>query len=258
MTITIGNGVELDRRLFAFVGNYGSGKTEVAVNFTIALSKVVKPVAIVDMDIVNPYFRCREAQEQLENEGIETIFPKGEYFWADLPIILPQVKGVLERKNGYVVLDVGGEDMGARILASLDDSLKEKDADYLFVLNLSRPFTDDVKGCLETFKMIEDAGKIRLTGIVLNTHLLLDTTPETIYNGYTKAREVAEKSRLPIRFVSIEKGLLAKLDMSQVPSPVLPLERIMRHPWDMKPVCRFGPKELTKAADLNQKNRKKS
>lgn len=257
MTVTIGNNIEIAKRLFAFVGNYGSGKTEVAVNFTLALAQVTKPVAIVDMDVVNPYFRCREAQVELEKQGIETIFPKGEYFWADLPIILPEVKGVLERANGHVVLDVGGEDMGVRVLASFDETLKGKDADYYFVLNLSRPFTDNVKGCLDTFKMIEDAGKMKLTGIVLNTHLINDTTPDIIYSGYEKAREVSDQSRLPIKFVAVEQGVLDQLDISKINSPILPLVRIMRPPWEAQPVCRFGPKDLTKAADLNQNNRKR-
>lgn len=257
MSVTIGNNIELDKRLFAFVGNYGSGKTEVSVNFTLALAKAAEQVAIVDLDIVNPYFRCREAQEELEKQGIETIFPKGEYFWADLPIILPQVKGVLSRNTGHVVLDVGGEDMGARVLASFDDDLKGKDADYFFVLNLSRPFTDDVEGCLKTFKMIEDAGKIKLTAIVLNTHLIHDTTPDIIYSGYEKAREVSDQSRLPIKFVAVEQSVLQDLDISRISSPILPMTRIMRPPWEIRPVCRFGPKELTKAADLNQNNRKR-
>lgn len=242
--ITIGNGIEIKKHIFAFVGNYGSGKTEVAVNFTLALSKAVKPVAIVDMDVVNPYFRCREAVAELEKEGIETIFPKGEYFWADLPIILPEVKGVIERKNGHVVLDVGGEDMGARILASFDDSLKGADAEFFFVLNLSRPFTDNIKGCLQTFKLIEDAGKISLTGIVLNTHLIHETTTETIYRGYDEALKVSQQSGLPIRFIAIEEGVFANINTKAIHSPILPIKRIMRPPWETKPICRLGPKNL--------------
>ena len=105
-----------------FTGNYGSGKTEVAVNYASWLAREGKRVQIADLDLVNPYFRVREAREPLEKLGIEVVAPAGDYHSADLPILLPQVKGLIEHPKGYTILDVGGDNVGATVLSALTTS----------------------------------------------------------------------------------------------------------------------------------------
>lgn len=203
-----------------------------AVNFAIALAEMsYTSTSIVDLDIVNPYFRCREVSEILEEAGIKVVCPKGEFKWADMPIILPEIKGLLEGGEGYVVLDVGGNDVGARVLASLSGSIDRKGSETLFVLNTSRPFTRDVAGAIKMIGDVAKGGDIEIKGLVVNPHLIDETTPDIIYNGVDVAGEVSEKTGIPIRFVSVMKDLTDGLDIGRIGSPVFPMERRMLPPW---------------------------
>lgn len=235
MKIKLINGSYHLSRVTIFIGNFGSGKTEVAVNFALTLANVrpkLPQLSIVDLDIVNPYFRCREACEELDAAGIGTVFPKGEFKWADLPIILPEVKGVLENKDGLAVLDVGGDDIGARILSSLSDSIDKKECDVLFVLNISRPFTSDAKGATKMMNEVSEAGGIPITGLAVNPHLIQETAPELIYKGILMAEEVSKQTNIPIRFVSAIDEMIKELDLSKIGHPVLSLKRRMLKPWE--------------------------
>ncbi|RKX27885.1 MAG: cobalamin biosynthesis protein CobQ, partial [Candidatus Zixiibacteriota bacterium] len=128
-----------NKRVLVVVGGYGSGKSEVSVNLARHLASSGQlHVAIADLDIVNPYFRSREATEQLEKLGIETLHPKGSQAFADLPIIIPQVKSAIEGYDGVLILDVGGDDAGARVLGSLAGTFPSDDHEVLFVLNANR------------------------------------------------------------------------------------------------------------------------
>jgi len=127
-------------RILLFVGNYGSGKTEVSVSLAIRLAKDHR-VAVADLDVVNPYFRCREARGEMESRGIRVINPEGEYRAADLPIILPEIRGAVQAGEEFLIMDVGGDDVGARVLGSLADVFCGRAYAMLQVVNAKRPFT---------------------------------------------------------------------------------------------------------------------
>lgn len=121
-----GDIVQPGDRLIAIVGSYGSGKTEVAVNLSLLLSRRGLHVQIGDLDLVNPYFRCREASALMEAHGIRVVVPPGAQAWADLPIVLPEIRGMLHPPAGTLsILDVGGDDVGARSLASFRTSIAD-------------------------------------------------------------------------------------------------------------------------------------
>ncbi len=227
------NGVYSLKHITIIVGNFGSGKTEVAVNFALAVAVACpkEKVAIVDLDVVNPYFRCREAADIMEKQGIAVVYPKGEYAWADLPIILPEIKGLLERKDGKLILDVGGDDIGAKALASLAGWLPKGSFDVLFVLNPNRPFTQDTKGAMKIMKEIEDVSGLSIEGLIVNTHLVDETTPDVIMAGLKIAKDVSKKSNIPIKFAAVMKDLLAKMDGKKIGLPILPLTRCLLPPW---------------------------
>jgi len=221
------------KSILIIVGGYGSGKSEVAVNLSRHLVTTgTAPVAIADLDIVNPYFRSREAAKQLEALGIRVINPGGGQAYADLPIILPEIKGAIEQRQGMVVLDVGGDDVGARVLSSLAKSFEENAYEMLLVLNANRPFTSHVDGCLKMLNEIEAASRLKFTGIVSNTHLLEETTVQTILDGLTLARKVSGRSGLPVKFVSGLKTVLECDELDELEIPVLPLERRLLKPWE--------------------------
>lgn len=221
------------KRVVLIVGNYGSGKTEVAVNLAIRLCEQ-RAVSVVDLDIVNPYFRCREAREELEGFGIRVINPQGEYYAADLPIVLPEIRGAVLKGDGTLILDVGGDDAGARVLGSLADVFPAKSYTMLQVLNARRPFTESVEGCLKIRSEIEAASRLRITGLVSNTHLLDETDARTVLEGLHLARQVGEEANLPVCFVTASEDLRGEFDTEETGCPVLWIRRRMLPPWKLR------------------------
>jgi len=221
------------KRILIIVGGYGSGKSEVSVNLARHLATSTdRPVAIADLDIVNPYFRSREASRLLEQLGIEPVHPGGSLAHADLPIIIPRIKGAVEQYDGTLVLDVGGDDVGARVLSSLTDSFPQHDYDLLLVLNANRPFTSTVDACLSLMKKIETASRLKFSGIISNTHMLEYTTADTVRDGLTLARSLSAATGLRIAFVSALTRQLEDLSTDDIDVPVLPLERLLLKPWE--------------------------
>lgn len=221
------------RQIIIIVGGFGSGKTEVSVNLAKFLaSSQKKPVTIVDLDLVNPYFRSREAVNELEKLGIRAIAPSGEQFHADLPILLPEVKGAIENRDGYLILDVGGDSQGSKALGSLTVADKTENYDMLIVVNSRRPATANVETSLATMKRIENTSKLKFTGFISNSHLIDETDYEVIKEGYDLVKQLSKKTDLPIRFISGKDNVLKDIDMKEFKCPILPLTRSMLKPWE--------------------------
>ncbi len=223
------------KSILIIVGGYGSGKSEVAVNLARHLAKSQsEPVSIADLDIINPYFRSREVDEQLEALGITSLNPRGGYRYADLPIILPEIKGAIEQHKGKLVLDIGGDDVGARILSSLVDSFDPDGYELLLVLNANRPFTRDADSCLKLIGDIETASRLKFTGLVSNTHLLNDTTVRIVLSGLGLAYQLCERTGLPVVFMSATGEVLEGIDPESLDVPVLKLDRSLLKPWERR------------------------
>jgi hypothetical protein len=215
------------------VGDFGSGKTEVSVNLSLQLARALGPgrVTIADLDLVNPYFRCREAREPLEREGVRVVAPLGDQESADLPILLPEVKGLLETEDAHAVLDVGGDATGSRVLAALSSWMPRGGFDFWFVANANRPFNDTVEGCLATIRRIEASAGLQVTGLVSNTHLMQDTTPEMVLEGAALADEVATVLGVPVALVAAMGSVVEKLPAGSLEHELLVMQRIMVPPW---------------------------
>jgi len=214
------------------VGGYGSGKTEVAVNLAIQLADSGHAVKIADLDIVNPYFRCREARVLMERHGIGVVVPPGSQTWADLPIIMPEVRGMLHPPEGQVsIFDVGGDPVGARLLSSFVDSLAGADYYLWQVVNSRRPFNETVEGCLAMQTDIEEASRLRVSALIANSHLIAETTADVILEGYRLVAEVARRNGLPVVFATAMGELADSPSLAEIDVPVLRLERYMTPPW---------------------------
>lgn len=229
--------------VIVIVGSYGSGKSEIAVNLARRLvTSQGDPVAIADLDIINPYFRSRESAAGLTQLGVTCLTPPGPQLYADLPVIIPEIKTAIERANGIVILDVGGDDAGARVLRSLADAFHSGRYEMLLVLNNRRPFTANVDGACRMLDEIETASGLRFTGLIANSHLLTETTPEIIAEGISLSEEVSRRRSLPIRFISGLAEQLEQIPGDQLPAPVLALSRALVKPWEHKGPTWTDPK----------------
>ncbi len=218
--------------IVGFVGNYGSGKTEVAVNYALQLAAAGQNVVIADLDLVNPYFRCREALELLEDRGIRVVAPRGANRYSELPIMLPEVHGLLSASDQIAILDVGGDDVGARALSHLAPDFPKPGAYELWqVINRQRPFTDTVEGCLRMRDQIEQSCRLTITGLVANSHLMDETTAEIIEQGYEFASDVGRKANLPVVMVVVSTSLCPEVSTDDFACPVLAIDRQMTPPW---------------------------
>jgi len=228
--------VEIDLTgIVIIVGNYGSGKTEVSINLAVHRKRAGIEVRIADLDLVNPYFRTREAKGPLADLGIEVVLPPEQYLQADLPILSPRVAGMIRQPSELTLLDVGGDDVGATVLATLEDEFKGKTLRVLQVVNPLRPFTETVEGCLKIRTEIEQASRLTIEGIIGNANLIDQTTPDLIYKGYDFVKTLSEHSGLPLEFITIAQELLPSIDIRRFSCPVLPIERQLVPPWQ-KPV----------------------
>jgi hypothetical protein len=217
--------------IVVIVGNYGSGKTEISVNLAAERKLAGVDVSIADLDLVNPYFRAREARKQLAALGVKVILPAEKYLQADLPILSPAVAGLLRRPNGLTILDVGGDKVGATVLASLGDAMKGQPFRMLQVINPLRPFTDNVTGCLRMKDEIEQASRMPVSGIIGNANLIDETTADVIYKGYDFVAQVSQESGLPLEFITVSSQLEDKIDRERFACPLLVLHRQLVPPW---------------------------
>ncbi|MGE0084355.1 MAG: cobalamin biosynthesis protein CbiA [Desulfococcaceae bacterium] len=213
------------------VGNYGSGKTEVAINLALQQKKQGADVRIADLDLVNPYFRTREARAVLGREGIDLVLPPQQYMHADLPILSPAIAGMIRQPSELTILDAGGDDAGATVLAALAHVLKDKQIRMVQVVNPFRPFTETVEGCIKIRREIEDAAKLPVNGLIGNANLIDETRPEDIYEGYAFVRKLSEETGLALEFVTVPVKMMPQMDLTRILCPVLPIHRQLVPPW---------------------------
>ncbi len=212
-------------------GNYGSGKTETAINLAVACRRTGMDVNIADLDLVNPYFRTREARIPLEALGIQVILPDTQYMFADLPILAPAVADIIRQPSDLTILDAGGDDVGVTVLGALASVLQDKPVRMLQVINAFRPFTGDVAGCIKIKQEIEASAKLTVTGLVSNANLMDETTGSHIHQGYELVKSVADHAQIPLEFITAVPGILTERDLAHFSCPVLPIDRKLLFPW---------------------------
>lgn len=220
-----------DKRLRIITGHYGSGKTEFAVNYAFGLAETGKKTAIVDLDIVNPYFRSREKEPLLTEKGIRVISSSIKGISGDLPALSPEIYSVLQDTSYEVVLDVGGDKVGARALGRYHEYFDREPYDMLFVLNANRHQTSTVDGAISYLRSIEDSSMQKVTALVNNTHLCGNTTVEDIMKGQKLCEDVSTVLGLPIKYVVAEKRLVDLLPKG-LQGEVLPINIYMKKPWE--------------------------
>ena len=200
------------KRVTLFAGHYGSGKTNIAVNFALYLQKLGKRTAIADLDIVNPYFRTKDSARELAQAGVELISPQFANSNVDLPALPAEAYRLVEDKTLYAVMDIGGDDRGAYALGRYAPFIREEnDFQMAFVANPYRPLTRTPEEALEVMREIEAAGGLPFTAIVNNANLAHETTARTVLEAVPYMEELSRLSGLPIWMTTAEEAVAAQL-----------------------------------------------
>lgn len=233
--------------LTLFTGRFGSGKTEVAVNYAVALARkqglasgrradgtpsFPAAVLLVDLDIVTPYFRSREMAEAMHEHGVQVVAPGAVSRHLDLPAISPQILGAIEQEERPAVVDVGGDPQGARALGQFSPAIRRRPHAMLFVVNPYRPFTDTAPRLARSIAEVEGTSRLQVTGLVSNPNLIGETTADAILDGHAQVEAMARELGRAVTLVCLERRWLAELDAGRFAQPVLVLDRYFRMAWE--------------------------
>lgn len=200
------------KRLTLFAGHYGSGKTNIAVNYAIAMARQGKSVCIADLDIVNPYFRTKDSAQRLAEAGVTLICPQFANSNVDLPALPAEAYRLVQDKSIYGVMDIGGDDRGAYALGRYVPAIKEEN-DYrmVFVANCCRPLTTTAEEALEVMREIEEACNLPFTHIINNSNLGPETTAETVLESLDYIQKLSNLSGLPVFAHTAETSVAQQL-----------------------------------------------
>ncbi len=222
-----------EKRINIFTGHFGSGKTEVAVNYALKLAEANYKTAIVDFDIINPYFRTADAKDELERNNVRVILPMYANTNVDIPVIPPEIYSLFQDKEYKVVLDVGGDDLGAKAVSRFKDEIVNDDYEMFFVINTKRGMTDTPEEIIEMIAIIEDGANIKVTKLINNSNLLEETTPEIILEGNKIIAEVSKKTGIPIAITAGMEEVVNDLNSQQLNgSEILPMSKQIHLPWN--------------------------
>ena len=211
------------KRLTLFAGHYGSGKTNIAVNYALLLAGEGKQVCIGDLDIVNPYFRTKDSAKELEAAGVTLISPQFANSNVDLPALPAEAYRLVEDKSIYGIMDIGGDDRGAYALGRYVPAIRaEGNYRMIFVANCYRPLTRTPEEALEVMREIESACGLCFTDIINNSNLGSETAPDTVLESQEYIKKLSILSGLPVFATSAEQTV-AKMLQGKI-EPLLPLK----------------------------------
>lgn len=218
------------KRITIITGHYGCGKTNLSVNLAVEAAKEWKSVTVVDLDLVNPYFRTADFRQFFAENDIELIAPDFANSNLDVPSVQFDIEQ-LAAGNGCLIIDVGGDDAGAFALGRYAQALNSyrDELDMLYVINQRRNLTETADAAAQLMLEIEEASRMKHTAIVNNTNLGCETTAEIIAQSKDFADKVAEKTGLPLRFTTYPEDLC---DVAGIGN-VRPVKIYVKPLWDL-------------------------
>lgn len=191
------------KRITLFAGHYGSGKTNIAVNYALKLRETGKRVEIADLDIVNPYYRTKDSEKELMEAGIRVISSEFANSNVDFPAMPGEAYSIIDNKDSFAVCDVGGDDRGAYALGRFKDGIMAEDYEMYLVINKYRPLTRDVDSLIEIKEEIEAAAGIPFTAIVNNSNLGRETDAQAVLDSLDYANEASRRLGLPVKLTTV-------------------------------------------------------
>jgi hypothetical protein len=219
-------------RISVFTGPFGTGKTEVAINYALGLAGREEAVTLVDMDVVTPYFRSREMAEPLARRGIEVVAPGETTKYVHPPAITARMWGALQGSDNVVVMDVGGDSQGSRAMGQFKNVIERSGYVMYFVVNPYRPFHATAERIAQTLQDIEVNSRLKAGALVSNPNLIAETTVQVVDEGHRIVEAASEQLGLPIAFLCVEERLLQEGMEERYSQPILPLDRHFRPPWE--------------------------
>lgn len=225
------------KKITLIAGHFGSGKTEIAVNLALQNGQAGVPTRLLDLDIVNPYFRSFEAKAQLDAAGVDLLVTSmgGQ---ADVPAIPGEVAGIFSKSETKEIVDLGGDPDGVRLLGMYERQLKNADFDFFFVFNANRPETADFDKGLRYFNNIEFMSKQKFSGLINNTHMIHETSVDDVLHGQDIALKIADKVGLPLICNAMTRDIFEKVQSDQdllarLKAPAFILDLQMKKPWEV-------------------------
>lgn len=221
---------EFQKRIQIITGHYGSGKTNLAVNMAFEFAATGRKTCLVDLDIVNPYFRAADFTVRLEEAGIRVIAPLYARTNLDIPALPGEISTVFDDKSYSVILDVGGDDAGAAALGRYAHViLEENNFEHFYVLNARRALTRSPEEAIVILREIEKTGRVPVTALVNNTNLSDQSDARVIGESDAFARRAAALSGLPLAFTSVRRDIAAQMPASF--ANIYPVDIYVNPPW---------------------------
>jgi hypothetical protein len=223
---TVGGGP----RLTVISGAFGTGKTEIAINLALQLREAGHdPVTLVDLDIVNLYFRSRQKAYDLEQKGIRVVSSVEGMENADMPALSPAINGCFDRKDGPVVFDLGGSDLGGIVAAYLHQGFASEPTAHWLVVNPYRPFNQTAEATIDMAEKIVARSRLPITGMIANPHMMTETTPAIIRDGFARVKEI---TRWPLVSLAVMDEYYREGAFDDLGVPMLVIGKQMKQPWE--------------------------
>ena len=218
------------RRLTVISGAFGTGKTEVSINLALKLREEGHDaVTLVDLDIVNLYFRSRQKAYELEARGVKVISSIEGMENADMPALSPEIYAAFDAKAGQVVFDLGGSDLGGIVAAYFHKGFEGEETNHWLVVNPYRPFNQTAEATIAMAEQIAERARLPITGMIANPHLINETTPALIRDGFEQIRQI---TRYPLICLSVMESYYTPGAYDDLGVPVLVIRKQMNQPWE--------------------------
>ena len=217
-------------RVIVIVGNYGSGKTELSLNLALKMAERGEQVTLVDLDIVNPYFRSSERTALLQEHGIKVYAPSFAMTTVDVPSLPADIQAVFADKTRRVIFDVGGDDTGAAALGRYKPYFDQDDVTVLFVVNAFRPLSGEADGVCDLITRVANRSRLQPDFLVNNANVAWETKKEDLDRGEALLQEVSERLKLPIGYLCAKEDIMAQLPTSLTGERIT-IEILMRPDW---------------------------
>lgn len=222
----------LDRHVYIVTGHYGTGKSNIAVNLAVQAKRQGRETILVDLDIVNPFFRSADCAKLLKDAGIRTIVPPFANTGADLPALSGQIDTALRQKETCVILDVGGDDAGAAALGRYAGAVAADSYEMLYVVQQKRFLTVTAAEMAQVLREIESASHLKATGIINNTNLAWETTVKDITDSFSCVDALCADTGLPLFATTVRDDLAEALAADHPDQRITPIQIYISNPFE--------------------------